>query len=57
MPIGTDKNFYSMLRRWTLTAYYTSEAGATAELKYEVIPDRYDGCAEVGAGKGETESQ
>lgn len=57
IPIGTDKNFYSMLRRWTLTAYYTSEAGATAELKYEVIPDRYDGCAEVGAGKGETEGQ
>jgi gluconate 2-dehydrogenase gamma chain len=56
-PIGTDKNFYSMLRRWTLTAYYTSEAGATAELNYEVIPDHYDGCAEVGAGKGETEGQ
>ncbi len=48
MPIGTDKNFYSMLRRWTLTAYYTSEAGATAELKFEVIPDRYDGCAKLG---------
>lgn len=54
---GTDKNFYSMLRRWTLIAYYTSEAGATAELNYEVIPDHYDGCAQASAGKGETESQ
>ena len=52
-----EKNFYSMLRRLTLTAYYTSEAGATEELNFQIIPDRHDGCAEAGAGKGETESQ
>jgi len=53
---GPDESFYSMLRHLTLTAYYTSEAGATAELNFEVIPDRYDGCAEV-TGKGGQESQ
>lgn len=38
-------NFYSMLRWLTLTAYYTSEAGATQELHYQIIPDRHDECA------------
>ena len=32
-------NFYSGFRRLTLTAYYTSEAGATKELHFQVIPD------------------
>ena len=40
-----DLSFYSMLRRLVLTAYYTSEAGATQELHFEMIPDRYEGCA------------
>ncbi len=38
-------NFYLMFRRLTLTGYYTSEAGATKELDFEIIPDGYDGCA------------
>ena len=41
-------NFYSMLRRLVLTAYYTSEAGATQELHFEMIPDHYEGCAPEG---------
>jgi len=45
-----DINFYSMLRRLILTAYYTSEAGATHELHFEMIPDRYEGCAAPEAG-------
>jgi hypothetical protein len=40
-----DAGFYSMLRQLTLTAYYTSEAGATQELHFEIIPDSHDGCA------------
>jgi len=52
-----DKSFYAMLRRWTLTAYYTSEAGATAELHFEIIPERHDQCAEAVASKGESETQ
>lgn len=38
------ENFYPMLRRLTLTAYFTSEAGATQELHFEMIPGRFDGC-------------
>ena len=45
------KNFYYMLRNLTLTAYYTSEAGATAELNYQIIPDRYDGCTDAPSPK------
>jgi len=37
--------FYAFFRQLTLTGYYTSEAGATQELHFEMIPDRYDGCA------------
>ena len=47
----THESFYPMLRRLTLTAYYTSEAGATAELQFEVIPDHFDACAPAQAGK------
>jgi hypothetical protein len=41
----SNEHFYGMLRRLTLTAYYTSEAGMTEELHYEVIPDHHDACA------------
>ena len=37
-------NFYAMMRQLTLTAYYTSEAGATEELHFEMIPGSYQGC-------------
>jgi hypothetical protein len=49
-----DKNFYYMMRSLTLTAYYTSEEGATKELRFEVIPDHHEGCAssqEAGEAK------
>lgn len=53
VPIEPEptENFYPMLRRMTLTAYYTSEAGATEELHFEIVPGRYDGCAERQSGK------
>jgi hypothetical protein len=49
-----DRNFYYMIRSLTLTAYYTSEEGATKELGFEIIPQRHDGCAnsqDVGKAK------
>jgi hypothetical protein len=49
-------NFYPMLRRLTLTAYYTSEAGATEELHFQMIPDSHDGCATVPSAKGGAEN-
>lgn len=43
---GRPKNFYAMFRDLTLTAYYTSEAGATQELHFEIIPEHHQGCTE-----------
>lgn len=51
-----EPNFYVMLRRLTLTAYYTSEAGATEALHFEIIPGSYQGCA-TGHGEKETPKQ
>jgi hypothetical protein len=48
----TDVNFYSMMRQLTLTAYYTSEMGATQELHFEIIPDSHEGCAPLSSAKG-----
>lgn len=48
----SKESFYPMLRRLTLTAYYTSEAGATQELHFEIIPDRHDECAEMPIAQG-----
>jgi gluconate 2-dehydrogenase gamma chain len=42
-----DTNFYYMLRELVLTAYYTSEAGATDELRFQIIPAEHHGCAEI----------
>ncbi len=46
-----DPDFYAMMRRLTLTAYYTSEAGATEELHFEIIPGSYEGCTTDQAEK------
>ncbi len=45
-------NFYFMFRRMTLTAYYTSEAGATTALHFQMIPDSHAECAEASSEKG-----
>jgi hypothetical protein len=42
--LPVDPDFYAMMRRLTLTAYFTSETGATEELHFEIIPGRYEGC-------------
>jgi Gluconate 2-dehydrogenase subunit 3 len=47
---GSQK-FYPMLRRLTLVAYYTSEAGATQELHYEIIPEQHQECAQTAPDK------
>jgi gluconate 2-dehydrogenase gamma chain len=48
-PPQPNKNFYSMVRGLTLMGYYTSEAGATRELDFQMIPGRFDGCVDVRA--------
>jgi gluconate 2-dehydrogenase gamma chain len=36
--------FFHMIKELTLVGYYTSEAGATQELRHEPVPGRYEGC-------------
>jgi hypothetical protein len=38
-------NFYLDFRKLALTGYFTSEAGFSEELRDEIIPGRFDGCA------------
>jgi hypothetical protein len=47
----THAPFFWQLRELTIVGYYTSQVGATAELRYVPIPGRYDGdypFAEIG---------
>jgi hypothetical protein len=44
-------NFYQALRGLVLTGYYTSEAGATAELNNQIIPDHFEPCADSGPAR------
>jgi hypothetical protein len=52
-----NQNFYHMVRGLTLIGYYTSEAGATGELNFQIIPARHDGCIDVRASKEERENR
>lgn len=50
-------NFYAMLRQLTLVAYYTSEAGATSELHFEIVPGMYQGCSQLSPSKEASEQK
>ena len=39
-----ERPFWRTLKELTLVGYYTSEPGATQELRYEAVPGRYEGC-------------
>ncbi|PCI46022.1 MAG: twin-arginine translocation pathway signal protein [Alphaproteobacteria bacterium] len=43
-PEKEGYNFFRQLKELTLRGYYTSEIGATEELRYEAIPGPYRGC-------------
>ena len=36
--------FFRRMKELTVLGYYTSQPGATKELRYERVPGRYDGC-------------
>ncbi len=42
-----DLPFFAIIKEMTLVGYYTSEAGATQELRYKPVPIYYDGCVPV----------
>jgi gluconate 2-dehydrogenase gamma chain len=39
-----SRPFFRTLKELTLVGYYTSEAGATVELRHEAVPGRFEGC-------------
>lgn len=38
---------YKIIKELTLFGYFSSEAGATQALRYELVPGRYDGCVDL----------
>jgi hypothetical protein len=42
-----DGSFFEIVKHMTLYGYYTSEVGFTQELKKQIIPGAYHGCAPV----------
>jgi hypothetical protein len=41
---GPHPTFFRTMKELTLLGYYTSQIGATQELKYARVPGRFDGC-------------
>lgn len=50
-PDSDLKPFFSMMKEYTVVGYYTSEIGASEELKPDIVPGHYNACmpySEVG---------
>lgn len=45
-----EQHFFHRIKYLTLWGYYTSEVGVEQELRYVMIPGRYDPCAATGLG-------
>jgi gluconate 2-dehydrogenase gamma chain len=43
-PQPARQPFFRTMKELTLLGYYTSQVGATQELKYAQVPGRFDGC-------------
>ncbi|MBC7887267.1 MAG: gluconate 2-dehydrogenase subunit 3 family protein [Ferruginibacter sp.] len=41
---NSNEHYFSMLKRLTISGYFTSEIGATKALGYEAIPGKFEGC-------------
>ncbi|GGZ18333.1 hypothetical protein GCM10007049_08100 [Echinicola pacifica] len=41
---------YKIIKELTLFGYFSSEAGATQALRYELVPGRYEGCIDFKPG-------
>jgi glucoside 3-dehydrogenase (cytochrome c) hitch-hiker subunit len=44
VPGRREVPYFRTLKELTLLGYYTSEIGATQELRYVAVPDRFEGC-------------
>ena len=54
-PVSTQ--FFQTMKRLTLVGYFTSEAGATQVLHYEVVPSRHAACISIPAPVPATASE
>ena len=43
-----DPHWFRTVKELTVVGYYTSEIGATQELRHVSVPGRFDGCVPVG---------
>jgi gluconate 2-dehydrogenase gamma chain len=43
-PERPEVPFFRTMKELTIVGYYTSEVGATVELRHEAVPGRYQGC-------------
>ena len=48
--LPTESHFFSRMKWLTLYGYYTSEVGATEELRQAIVPGSYEPCAPVRRG-------
>ncbi len=46
---SAPRHFFDQIKGLTLHGYYTSEIGMRQELRFHVIPGRYDGCIDPAA--------
>ena len=43
-PPGREVHWFRTLKELTVIGYYTSEVGATQELRHVAVPERFEGC-------------
>jgi hypothetical protein len=43
-----DPHWFRTIKELTVLGYYTSEIGATQELRHVSVPGRFEGCVPVG---------
>ena len=47
---GQPVHYFRLMKELTLLGYFTSEIGATQQLRYEEVPGRYDACVSYKKG-------
>ncbi len=47
---GQPVHYFRLMKELTLMGYFTSEIGATQQLRYEEVPGRYDACVSYKKG-------
>lgn len=43
-PPGSTRHYFRTIKELVIVGYYTSQPGATKELRYVQVPGRFDGC-------------